>query len=48
MRLRHNNLLNMAHFLQTESEPHLVRAEMSKRYDLNMADVDTVLQTVGD
>jgi hypothetical protein len=47
MRLRHDSLLNMAHFLQTETEPHLVRT-VFKTYNLYIADIETVLQTLGD
>ena len=31
MRIRHENLLAMAHFLQTKAEPHLVRVLLSTR-----------------
>jgi hypothetical protein len=31
MRIRHGNLLAMAHFLQTKAEPHLVRVLLSTR-----------------
>jgi hypothetical protein len=48
MRLRHANLLNTAHFLQTESEPHLVRNKAFDGCDLNIAHTETVLQALGD
>jgi hypothetical protein len=38
----------MARFLQTESEPHLVRNKAFNGYDSNIAHIGTVLQALGD